>query len=491
MNQSIRIIDLMEQSGVGFGTSGARGLVTAMTDRVCYAYTVGFLQYLKSTGDLDAARQVAIAGDLRSSTNSIMAAVGKAVVDMGLKVVHCGHVPSPAVALLGLARKIPAVMVTGSHIPDDRNGIKYDKVAGEILKSDELGMKEQVVELPDIFHSDGSLKEPFHMPPVEPEAREQYKQRYLDAFGRGALSGLSIGLYEHSSVGRDILYDIYVGLGATVTRLARSDVFLPVDTEAIRDEDVSLAKQWAQEHKFDSIVSTDGDADRPLISDEKGTWLRGDVVGVLAARFLGARQVVTPVSCNTVVEKVGAFEKVHRTRIGSPYVIAKMNEAVDVGEAPVVGYEANGGFLTATAITVAGGKVILPLPTRDAVIAQLAILMDAKQKKIGISKLMEDLPARYTASDRLKEFPVDKSKGRIDALSTGGKTLIESTFPKLGSLQTTDTTDGLRMTFDNGEIVHLRPSGNAPELRCYTEADTAKRAVELNREVISMMETWR
>ena len=43
----ISIRDLMAQSGVAFGTSGARGLVTAMTDRVCYAYTRGFLQYLE------------------------------------------------------------------------------------------------------------------------------------------------------------------------------------------------------------------------------------------------------------------------------------------------------------------------------------------------------------------------------------------------------------------------------------------------------------
>ena len=36
---------LMQQSGVQFGTSGARGEVVAMTDRVCYGYTQGFLSY--------------------------------------------------------------------------------------------------------------------------------------------------------------------------------------------------------------------------------------------------------------------------------------------------------------------------------------------------------------------------------------------------------------------------------------------------------------
>ena len=33
-----------------------------------------------------------------------------------------------------------------------------------------------------------------------------------------------------------------------------------------------------------------------------------------------------------------------------------------------------------------------------------------------------------------------------------------------------NTTDGLRMTLSSDDVVHLRPSGNAPELRCYAES---------------------
>jgi len=45
--------------------------------------------------------------------------------------------------------------------------------------------------------------------------------------------------------------------------------------------------------------------------------------------------------------------------------------------------------------------------------------------------------------------------------------------------------DGLRITFANGEIVHLRPSGNAPELRCYAEADNQERAAALATECLA------
>ena len=44
-----------------------------------------------------------------------------------------------------------------------------------------------------------------------------------------------------------------------------------------------------------------------------------------------------------------------------------------------------------------------------------------------------------------------------------------------------DQTDGLRITLKGDEIVHFRPSGNAPELRCYAEAATPARAAQLVR----------
>jgi phosphomannomutase len=60
-----------------------------------------------------------------------------------------------------------------------------------------------------------------------------------------------------------------------------------------------------------------------------------------------------------------------------------------------------------------------------------------------------------------------------------------------GKVMSSDTADGLRITVDSDEIVHLRPSGNAPEFRCYTEADTEPRAVEMNSICMEIMESWR
>lgn len=491
MGRGVRISDLMNTSGVKFGTSGARGLVADMNDRVCYAYTTGFIQHLEEIGDLGKnGERIAIAGDLRPSTSRIMAAAVRAVRDRGYAPVNCGTIPSPAVAYYGLLEKIPAIMVTGSHIPDDRNGIKYNKVAGEILKEDEAAMKEQTVELPDIFQQNGMFTVSQTTGAVEDAAARAYVERYTKVFDSRTLSGMKIGLYEHSSVGRDLVFEVLTALGAEVTRLGRSDIFVPVDTEAIRPEDVELAANWAKQHSFHSIVSTDGDSDRPLVSDEHGKWIRGDIAGVLTAHFLKAEAVVTPVSSNTALEKCGAFRRVLRTRIGSPYVVAAMNQALEEGAKTVVGYEANGGFLTASPFAI-GRDALLPLPTRDALLVHLSILIAAKQKGQTISALTASLPERYTASDRIKEFPRELSLEKIGALSSGGKSAIEATFPKMGPVKSTDETDGLRIEFASGDIVHLRPSGNAPELRCYTESDSEDNALSLNRHAIALMEHWR
>ncbi|MEP7050931.1 MAG: phosphomannomutase [Pseudomonadota bacterium] len=488
--RKVSIAEVMDRSGVAFGTSGARGLVTAMTDEVCYTYTRGFLQYLEREGDIKRGGRVAVAGDLRSSTPRIMRAAMKAIADHGCAPINGGRVPSPAVAMYGFDNGIPSIMVTGSHIPDDRNGIKFNRPKSELMKRDEPGMKEQVVQLPADFDAKGAIlstaqrQEPALVTSIE----ERYVSRYLEAFGEGALNGAKIGLFEHSAVGRDVCFQVLSGLGAQVTRLGRSDAFIPVDTEAIRAEDVASAARWGREHDFDTIVSTDGDSDRPLVSDEHGKWLRGDVAGILTAKFLGATFVATPVSCNTALEKCGAFKHVARTRIGSPYVIEAMNGALG-GSEKVVGYEANGGFLTATDFRFAGR---LPaLPTRDALLVHLAVLLSARSQGIRISQLLATLPQRFTASDRLEDFPTALAKERLAVLTQGGPGGIAQAFPNFGVVKEVSSVDGLRITFASEEVVHLRPSGNAPELRCYTEADSEPRAIKLNEEALSVLRSWR
>jgi phosphomannomutase len=124
-------------------------------------------------------------------------------------------------------------------------------------------------------------------------------------------------------------------------------------------------------------------------------------------------------------------------------------------------------------------RKLLALPTRDATLPILTLLCDAQKQGCKLSELTQKLPARFTASDRLQQFPTELSHELLARLQADNKEAEKILAPDSGGVINTDLTDGLRQTFSNGDIVHLRPSGNAPELRCYAEAGSAIHAQQL------------
>ncbi len=446
-----------------FGTSGLRGLVTELTDDLVAEYTRAFLTACPHGG------AVHVGQDLRGSSPRIAQAVIGAVRGMGLRAVDHGVLPTPALALASMGAGQAAIMVTGSHIPADRNGLKFYLPGGEIAKSDEAAI--------GVALGSGSVSlEPGEFV-QDVGAVPAYVARYVDAFGSGALKGLRIGVYEHSSVARDAMVEALSSMGAEVVRLARADHFIPVDTEAVDAETREMLKGWCSMHGLDALVSTDGDADRPMVVDASGTLVPGDVLGPLVAQSLGAEVICTPVSSNTLVDELG-FASVIRTKIGSPYVIAAMEE---VG-GRVVGYEANGGFLLGFDAQAPAG-VITKLMTRDCLLPIVAPLAMARAKGVSLAELVSDLPPRFTAADRIAGIPTEASTAFIADL-TDAAAARAAFFAGRAAETDVDLTDGLRVSFSDGSVIHLRPSGNAPEFRCYAEAESVSRAETLMRETL-------
>lgn len=434
-----------------FGTSGLRGLVVELTPELVTAHVQAFLVACPVGTGLYVGR------DLRPSSPEIAQMVIDAAVGAGVDVVGCGDVPTPALALAAMGAGAAAVMITGSHIPADRNGLKFYTPSGEITKTDEAGI---LAALGKVRHGNGAV--------TQADVGPAYVARYVDAFGAEALTGMRIGAYTHSTVGRDLMINVLRGLGAEVTDLGRSDVFIPVDTEAVPDDVRAQLRDWAP--GLDAIVSMDGDGDRPLLTDATGEVVPGDVLGQITAKFLGAKTVVTPVSSNTSVSLLG-FERVINTRIGSPFVIAGME-----GQGDCVGYEANGGFLLGFA-----AHGLAPLMTRDSLLPIIAPLVATKGQ--GVAALVSSQPARFTAADRLQEIPTDVSAALVAKIDTDPGLLLDQLDLHLDHI---DRTDGVRMICE-GVIVHLRPSGNAPELRLYVEAESKARCQDLLRQGLTCL----
>lgn len=456
-------------SGVQFGTSGARGLVVDFTPEVCAAFVHAFVTVLRNKFSL---KQLALAIDNRPSSYAMAQACAAALIQAGVEPIYYGVIPTPALAYQAMQDSMPCIMVTGSHIPFDRNGLKFYRPDGEITKADELAILAAEVEfdtlsvLPDLI---ASLR-----------AAENYCARYASLFAADMLVGKRIGIYEHSSAGRELYAPLFESLGAEVIRIERSDRFVPIDTEAVGDEDKAKARLWSAKYQLDAIFSTDGDGDRPLVADENGEWLRGDILGLLCASALHIEVLAIPVSSNTVIANCGRFKKVQLTKIGSPYVIAEFAHfAKDFSR--IAGFEANGGFLLGSDIEFAG-KPLAALPTRDAVLPFLMLLAMAGNG--AISSLVNALPARYTHSNRIQNFATARSQVILaDALKDPQAFLVTLGLNEVQVILV-DTTDGLRLTLNNGCVIHLRPSGNAPELRCYAEAESPHVATKIVTSVL-------
>jgi len=477
-------------TALAFGTSGLRGLVTDITDLEAYINTRGFLNWV---GAREGA--VALAGDLRPSTDRILVAVARAIEDAGCSVDFLGKIPTPALMYHALERNQPSVMVTGSHIPFDRNGIKFNKPDGEVLKEDEAGILEAVAEVREaeyrrsreksFFSDDGILNDTRPLPQANNDGSDLYLRRYLDFFPASGLLGKSIIVFEHSAVGRGLLVEILARLGARVVPTRRSEAFIPIDTEDITPERLADLQEMADaEGAPDAIVSTDGDSDRPLVagldSDGKVRFFGGDLLGIIVAKYLGADAVAIPISANDAVDL--ELDNVTMTKIGSPYVVKAMQEAEGDN---VVGWEANGGFLTGSVIEK-DGRTLGPLPTRDAVLPILCALYASVEKKCTLAELFSELPPRFSKAGLIDEFPREASLEIIHRFTPGDSVSIAAELskvftPELGFDAITDinTIDGLRIFFANGDIAHIRPSGNAPQLRIYAVANTEARAEEI------------
>jgi phosphomannomutase len=460
---------LLKLEQLKFGTSGLRGSVNAFRPEDCFCYAVSFARLLSKKFPMY--KKVSFAGDLRASTPLISQHFVMALESEGLEIEYLGFIPTPALAFWANEKSQAAVMVTGSHIPADQNGVKFYTPTGEITKEDEAFIHLQYQELKSKKFVCKMENQVQLKASLQKEAENFYLKRYVDFFRATCLKGLRIAFYQHSGVGREVLPLIFRSLGADVVCFGLSTEFIPVDTENVKN--ISHLQMKLKEMNANILLSTDGDADRPLVIDEKYGLVRGDILGIVTSQLLAIRQIATPVSSTSLIEETRYFTQVERTKIGSPFVITGLEKLLGQSSDPVAGFEANGGYLLARNVSNQYGDILKALMTRDCALPMIAYAASKSQSKL--ETLFLSFGSKANLSGLVPEFPREISAQMIEVLKnqlqhflSEDKILLE----KFGNPKAVNLVDGVQILSHQMETLHFRASGNAPEFRVYVEANS-------------------
>lgn len=434
-----------------FGTSGIRGpAATLFTNQ--FSFDIGrtfakFLALHKQNGP------IAVGMDPRASSPRIKENFIKGLNFEGREVFDEGISPIPAINFILIAKNFSgSAMVSGSHIKADLNGIKFFAFKEEISKENESEIEE--------IYKNLKGRQKVSLSRFEVQADTQANELYKDMLvklaktaypswkvvvdpGNGAQSLVLPEVFERSDIKTTI-----------VNANPEASEFFARDTEN-EGEFKKLEEKVVQE-KADFGVAWDADGDRCVFVDEKGNYIPGDYTGALIARDSPGDTVVTPVNTSSVVEHIG--KKVVRTKVGSPYVVAKMKES-----GARFGFEANGGGISAEIMY-----------SRDGGSTAIKVLNILARKKKSLSSLIGELPKFYLYRTKveykweLKEKIISEAKKQFK-----GKMV--------------DELDGLKIWLDDKTWILFRSSANAPEFRVFAESTTRERAQTLGKKGIGFV----
>ena len=436
-----------------FGTNGIRGVVGRdMTADL--AVRVGH-----AVGTHFGSGTVALARDPRLSGPMLARAVAAGLMASGLEVVDLGMVPTPCAQFYvhshpGLKG---GIVITASHNPREFNGIKaLDGQGMEMAREEEEAIEsvyfEERYQAAD-WSSVGDLRS-------DAGAVDQYLRAILSRVDGEAIRRRKLTVVADPANGAGCVTTPYLlrALGCRVLTLnAQPDGAFPGRLPEPTVEHLGDLLRMVVEAKADLGVAHDGDADRAIFVDDRGSFLYGDKsLALLARRELAAHGglVVTPVSTSSVLEDVvrEAGGRLVRTRVGSPIVARTM-----LAEGAAFGGEENGGIIfPAHQFCRDGGMTV----------AKMLELLAAEGR--SLSALAGALP-QYSLQKGSVEVPVEKRAATLEALLS----LVRD--------REVETIDGVKIHAPDGWVL-VRPSGTEPLFRVYAEAKTPERARALAAE---------
>jgi phosphomannomutase len=256
----------------------------------------------------------------------------------------------------------------------------------------------------------------------------------------------------------------------------RRDVLFDGSGPDPSEENLAPLKKLVLEKKSLAGLATDGDADRFGILDRDGTFVQPNhILGLVFDYLLETRG-----------EKLGASRSVATTHLID--AVARLH-GVKAYETPV-GFKYVGPLLRAGKIALggeesAGMTVHGHLPEKDGILACLLVaeMIAARQESLGdqLSDLFRRVGAEFWPVRENLHLPAE-------AQAKLPKRLLENFSEFAGhKVAKIDRTDGLKLIFEDGSWILMRPSGTEPVVRIYTEAAKLAAAKKLAEETRAWM----
>ncbi len=312
-----------------FGTDGVRGRVGQFPITPDFAVKLG-LAAGKVLGNKNGGK-VIIGKDTRLSGYMLEAALESGFSAGGMSPVMLGPMPTPAIAYLTRAfRADLGVVISASHNPFFDNGIKFFSSEGTKLP-DEVELEiEKYLDAPSIELANA---QDFGRAFRQDDAPGRYIEYCKSTFNPSmSLDGMKIVLDCANGATYHIAPQVFRELGAQVITIGDKPNGINInDGVGSTHPEALIAKVLAT--KADLGIAFDGDGDRVLMCDSKGTLRDGDNLLYVIAKDTNKRGrlnggVVGTLMTNLGLELALASENIpfSRAKVGDRYVLEQLVE---------------------------------------------------------------------------------------------------------------------------------------------------------------------
>jgi phosphoglucosamine mutase len=383
-----------------FGTDGIRGTANAEPMTAETVLRLGQAAGLLFTRGAHRHR-VVIGKDTRLSGYMLEPALVAGFIGSGMDVVLVGPLPTPAIAMLTRSLRADlGVMISASHNTFEDNGIKLFGPDGFKLSDATEAEIEQMM-ASDLAARMAGARKLGRASRME-DAGGRYIEFAKNTFPRGLrLDGMKIVVDCAHGAAYKVAPTVLWELGAEVIRVGVAPDGFNINRDCGSTVPNFLTGE-VRRHGADLGMALDGDADRVILSDERGQIIDGDQILALMARSwqqsgqLRGGGIVATVMSNLGLEKFleGQGLALHRTQVGDRYVMEKMR-----ADGLNVGGEQSGHMILSDYATTGDGLL--------AALQVLAVLVEQRRPASEVCRVFQRWPQKLRSVRFAGESPLE------------------------------------------------------------------------------------